>query len=71
MGQEFDNVAVVIDQFFSYDDSGMLTYNAGTYYDSVKMLFQNITRTRKKLKLIIVSNNQVLNRCLSIMGQPE
>lgn len=71
IGQEFDNVAVVIDQFFSYDDSGMLTYTAGTYYDSVKMLFQNITRTRKKLKLIIVSNNQVLNRCLSIMGQPE
>lgn len=71
IGQEFDNVAVVIDRFFSYDESGKLTYNARTYYDSVKMLFQNITRTRKKLKLIIVSNNQVLERCLSIMGQPE
>lgn len=71
IGQEFDNVAVVIDRFFSYDDSGKLTYNALTYYDSVKMLFQNITRTRKKLKLIIISNNQVLERCLSIMGQPE
>ncbi|WP_284307234.1 DNA/RNA helicase domain-containing protein [Shewanella glacialipiscicola] len=71
IGQEFDNVAVVIDRFFSYDDSGKLTYNARTYYDSVKMLFQNITRTRKKLKLIIVSNNQVLERCLSIMGHPE
>ena len=68
IGQEFDNVAVVIDRFFSYDESGMLIYNAGTYYDSVKMLFQNITRTRKKLKLIIISNNQVLVRCLSIMG---
>lgn len=71
IGQEFDNVAVVIDQFFSYNDSGNLIYNSRTYYDSVKMLFQNITRTRKKLKLIIVSNKQVLNRCLSIMGQPE
>lgn len=68
IGQEFDNVAVVIDQFFSYDDSGVLVYKANTYYDSVKMLFQNITRTRKKLKLIIIANNTVLNRCLSIMS---
>lgn len=68
IGQEFDNVAVVIDSYFSYNEKGMLTYNENTYYDSVKMLFQNITRTRKKLKLIIISNNQVLNRCLSIMA---
>lgn len=54
IGQEFDNVAVVIDEFFSYDASGMLIYRSRTYYDSVKMLFQNITRTRKRLKLIII-----------------
>lgn len=68
IGQEFDNVAVVIDMYFSYDESGMLTYKAGTYYDSVKMLFQNITRTRKKLKLIIIQNKNILSRCLSIMN---
>lgn len=67
IGQEFDNVAVVIDEYFSYDSNGELTYNSRTYYDSVKMLFQNITRTRKKLKLIIISNQQVLNRCLSVL----
>ncbi|HCH4150545.1 TPA: DUF2075 domain-containing protein [Vibrio parahaemolyticus] len=66
IGQEFDNVAVVIDEFFSYHNNGRLIYRAKTHYDSVKMLFQNITRTRKKLKLIIISNNEVLNRCLSI-----
>lgn len=66
IGQEFDNVAVVIDKFFSYDKNGRLIYRAKTHYDSVKMLFQNITRTRKRLKLIIISNNEVLNRCLSI-----
>lgn len=67
IGQEFDNVAVVIDEYFSYDSSGALIYQSNTYYDSVKMLFQNITRTRKKLKLIIISNKPVLNRCLSIL----
>ena len=68
IGQEFDNVAVVIDQYFRYDSKGLLTYNSRTYYDSVKMLFQNITRTRKKLKLIIIGNRQILNRCLSVLG---
>ncbi len=67
IGQEFDNVAVVIDEYFSYDSNGMLIYNSKTYYDSVKMLFQNITRTRKKLKLIIIGNKQVLNRCLFVL----
>lgn len=67
IGQEFDNVAVVIDEFFSYDANGMLIYRSKTYYDSVKMLFQNITRTRKRLKLVIIANRQVLNRCLSIL----
>lgn len=67
IGQEFDNVAVVIDEYFSYDSSGLLTYRSKTYYDSVKMLFQNITRTRKKLKLIIIGNQQVLNRCLTVL----
>jgi hypothetical protein len=68
IGQEFDNVAVVIDEYFSYDSSGALIYQSRTYYDSVKMLFQNITRTRKRLKLIIIGNKQVLNRCLSILN---
>ncbi|NWO11939.1 AAA family ATPase [Chromohalobacter salexigens] len=68
IGQEFDNVAVVIDEYFSYDSNGRLIYNSSTYYDSVKMLFQNITRTRKKLKLIIIGNRQILNRCLSVIG---
>jgi len=68
IGQEFDNVAVVIDEYFSYDSTGSLIYRSSTYYDSVKMLFQNITRTRKRLKLIIIGNNQVLNRCLSVFN---
>ncbi|EHZ2782529.1 DUF2075 domain-containing protein [Vibrio parahaemolyticus] len=67
IGQEFDNVAVIIDEYYSYDSQGKLIYNTHTYYDSVKMLFQNITRTRKRLKLIIISNEQVLNQCINIL----
>lgn len=67
IGQEFDNVAVVIDQFFSYSQNGKLIYAGGAYYHPVKMLFQNITRTRKKLNIVIINNSEILNRCISIM----
>lgn len=67
IGQEFDGVAVTIDKYFSYDGSGKLIYQGGAYYHPAKMLFQNITRARKKLNLIIIDNEELLNRCVSIL----
>ncbi|UXU91430.1 DNA/RNA helicase domain-containing protein [Burkholderia sp. S-53] len=67
IGQEFDGVAVTIDQYFSYDDDGKLIYKGKAYYQPAKMLFQNITRSRKKLNLVIINNEQILNRCISIL----
>ncbi len=68
IGQEFDNVAIIIDELFSYNKDGDLFYRGRTYYDAVKMLFQNITRTRKKLKIVIINNGEILNRCLKILS---
>ncbi len=68
IGQEFDNVVIVLDKFFYYNDSDSLDYKAYAYYNPVKMLFQNITRTRKKLKLIIIDNEEILGRCMKILG---
>ncbi|NTZ08201.1 AAA family ATPase [Burkholderia metallica] len=67
IGQEFDNVVVTIDEYFSYNDDGYLIYMGKTYYQPAKMLFQNITRSRRRLNLIIINNEQVLNRCISIL----
>ncbi len=67
IGQEFDNVAVVIDQFFSYSNTGELIYRGESYYHPVKMLFQNITRTRNKLSIVIINNCELLNRCIAIV----
>lgn len=67
IGQEFEGVAVMIDRFFCYDDDGKLTYRGRAYYDPTKMLFQNITRSRKKLNLVIIGNEELLNRCISIL----
>ncbi len=67
IGQEFDNVAIVLDNLFYYSDSNVLDYGGRVYYNPIKMLFQNITRTRKKLKIVIINNQELLERCISIL----
>jgi hypothetical protein len=67
IGQEFDGVTVVVDQFFTYNAQGNLTYTGSTYYQPVKMLFQNMTRARTKLRLVVINNSDVLRACLSIL----
>ncbi|MCM2317864.1 MAG: DUF2075 domain-containing protein [Pseudomonas sp.] len=67
IGQEFEGVAVTIDRFFYYNMDGELDYSARTYYDPPKMLFQNITRSRKKLNLVIIGNTELLDRCIAIL----
>lgn len=67
IGQEFDGVAIALDKFFQYNDMGELTYNGGAYYEPKKMLFQNITRARRRLNLVVIQNEALLDRCLSIL----
>ena len=73
IGQEFDRVATVIDEAFYYADDGELLSKSipgetPNFYPQEKMLFQILTRTRKKIALIIVNNTTVLNRCLEILN---
>jgi len=67
IGQEFDGVAIAMDKFFAYDAAGNLTYLGGAYYAPTKMLFQNITRARRRLDLVIINNEEILKRCLTIL----
>lgn len=66
IGQEFDNVVVVVDQYFTYNQDGKLSYKNKTYYNAPKMLFQNMTRVRRKIKIIFINNDEVFARCLRI-----
>ncbi|WP_104714141.1 DNA/RNA helicase domain-containing protein [Helicobacter cetorum] len=68
IGQEFDQVCVVIDKYFYYDENHKLDYRNKSYYDTAKMLFQNLTRARNKIHLILLNNQELLNRCLSILN---
>lgn len=67
IGQEFENVVITIDNFFSYNENGELIYKSNAYYEPTKMLFQNITRTRKRLNIVIINNNELLDRCVSVL----
>lgn len=60
IGQEFDKVIVILDKGFEFKHNS-INYNGNYYYDPKKMLFQNMTRARKKLKFIIIDNSKLFN----------
>lgn len=68
VGQEFDKVAVVLDDSFKYNGNGELCAN-NAYYSQRQMLYQIITRTRKQLYLIIINNSMMLNRIIDITSR--
>ncbi len=68
IGQEFENIAIVIDTYFKYDELGYLTAD-NTYYSQEQMLYQIITRTRKKLCVVVIDNEIILNRCINILNK--
>lgn len=72
IGQEFDKVVVIVGKKFAYKETGELTHQVtnGPHLPH-KMLFQAITRVRKELKIVIVNNPEILERCLEILSSPK
>ncbi len=71
IGQEFDDVVVIVGEKFLYKETGELTHQINGPYMPHKMLFQAMTRVRKKLKIIIVNNPEILERCMEILSPPK
>ncbi len=70
IGQEYDHVIAMLDSRFYYDQNGKLvaqTSLEAPRYNLTKALFQIVTRTRKKLCVVIVDNELVLTQCLKIL----
>lgn len=71
IGQEFDKVVAIVDSHFYYDTDNKLStknYNNKPFYHPTKMLFQIMTRTRRKLSFIIIDNEEIMDRCLEILN---
>ena len=68
IGQEFDNVSVLIEDSFFYDENGRLqSHNAyGNLYDFLGMLYQAVTRAREKLEIVVCNNKEVYQRLLGV-----
>ncbi|MCR5743334.1 MAG: ATP-binding protein [Lachnospiraceae bacterium] len=65
IGQEFDNVITVMDEHFSYDGDGVLKGSV-TQHDFIKMLYQNVTRTRDRLCILVYKNPDLYCELLKI-----
>lgn len=69
IGQEYDNVVVVIDENFYYPPTQKLSYRSSYYYNPLETLFQAVTRTRKNLTFVIINNQEVYQNCLKIISR--
>lgn len=74
VGHELDNVVAIIDDYFYYKSNSKLTTKESEeqlrYFPS-KMLYQNISRTKKKLQIVVVNNSEVLNKILRILNNED
>lgn len=69
IGQEYDNIVAVIDDSFFYDENGNLTTppSKDRIYSQIKMFYQIVTRTRKRLHILVLNNPTLLSYILSIL----
>lgn len=68
IGQEFDKVLVIIDDNFRYDDDGELISkeHQSNDYRFDKMFYQNISRAREKLCIVVANNPDIFEKLLLI-----
>ena len=71
IGQEFDNVVMLMDSSFYYDEKGRLqgVPSPGSEFIYPNLFYQGITRVREKLALIVVDAPELFNRIASIFGE--
>lgn len=70
IGQEFDNVIMVLDDSFYYDEQTKqlkAVVHPNPDYLYLKLLYQGITRVREHLALVILSNEPLFRNILSIL----
>ena len=68
IGQEFDNVVIIMDRNFQYNVDGKLQTYEHPYYNYIfsKLFFQGITRARDKLCIVVVDNDEIFKKLIGI-----
>ena len=68
IGQEFDNVLLLMDESFYYDENGILQGNPHPNPDYLypNLFYQGVSRVREKLALVIVEAPSLFKKIVSI-----
>lgn len=68
IGQEFDNVVIIMDNNFRYNDDGELEGKEHPNPDYLfpRLFYQNISRTRERLCIIVLNNPKMFRQLLKI-----
>ena len=70
IGQEFENVGVLIDKHFYYDKNRLRAYTmSNNVYSPRDMLYQAITRVIQTLEIIVVDNIEVFKTLVAIFDE--
>ncbi len=68
IGQEFDNVLVYLDDNFLYEDGKLISKDIpGSEYVYTRLLYQEVTRVRKKLCVVVIDSQELFERILEIL----
>lgn len=69
IGQEFDNVLMLMDKSFFYDDNGILrgVPHPNPDYLYPNLFYQGITRVREKIALVVVEAPELFEKISSIL----
>jgi len=68
IGQEFDNVLIIMDHNFKYSEDGHLkaSEHPNSNYLFYKLFFQGVSRARENLCIVVVRNRQLLINLINI-----
>lgn len=68
IGQEYDNVIIIMDDNFNYSNEGRLMTKEHPYsnYLFYKLFYQGVSRAREKLCIVVVDNPELLRNILRI-----
>ncbi len=67
--KEFDDVVMMINPSFYYDDEGYLCYaydNNNSNGEKVKNLFHGLSRAKKRIALLILDNDEMFSRLIEV-----
>lgn len=68
IGQEFDDVVMILDNSFYYNEKNILSAipHPNPDYLYTQLFYQGITRVRERLTLIIVKNSELFDKIISV-----